>query len=513
MKNRNNILLGIFLAVCSIIILNSKAYAADPSITRYGGHDRYETSVEVSKNNFTSSGNVIIASGQDFADALCASSLAGKYEAPILTTAKDKLRDSVVSEIKRLGAKSAVIVGGDGVVSDAVKLQLQNMGISVKRIGGHDRYETSIDIAKEVGGSSEIALASGESFADALSIAPVAAAKGIPILLTSKDGMTSSVKKYIDENKAGKTFYVIGGEGVISNYTASYTGNYTRLGGKNRYETNTAVINKFISNGYMSMNTVYIASGADFPDALSASAAAAQGNSPVVLADAGSKVQQSIIKTNISSVSSVKVVGGIGAVSNAIVKNLVNGKTITVTLDAGHGGYDSGAVGPSGTMEKNITLAIVLKTGRILSQSGINVVYTRTNDNVSWPSDVNQDLQARCNISDNANSDYFVSVHMNSAEASQARGTESYYYSSSTDGKQLAQDIQKSLVESIGLTDRGIKTANYYVIKYTKAPAVLIEVGFISNPQEEKLLNDDSFQNKAAGGIAEGIMEKINQDN
>lgn len=519
MNLRKNSIFVLLIFLCSIFIFGSKAYAASPDISRTGGQDRYDTSVKISRANFTNSNYVIIASGENFPDALCASPLAKKYNAPILITEKNELRDDAISEIKRLGAENALIVGGEGAVSSNVENKLRNMGISVSRFSGQTRYDTSIEVAKNIGTGNGYVLTSGQNFPDALSVASIAASKQMPIILTETDYIENSVKQFIDNNK-GKTSYIIGGEGAVSSTIANYLGNSKRIFGKNRYETNSAVISEFLSNGYTNMNTVYVASGNGFADALSGSSAAAKTNSPIVLVDNNNLSQQSIVKSNILSVSSIKVIGGIGVVADTVIDSLLNGsrkpvpsKSKTVTLDAGHGGYDSGAVGPTGVLEKNVNLAVTLKIGKILQQNGINVVYTRTSDSVSWSSDINDDLQKRCDISDAAGSDYFVAIHMNSAEAEAARGTETYYYSSSTNGKQLASDIQASLLSAIGLTDRGIKTANYYVIKYTAAPAVLVEVGFISNPQEEQLLNSDSFQNKAAQGIANGILEKINQDN
>ncbi|WP_446898668.1 N-acetylmuramoyl-L-alanine amidase [Clostridium sp. LBM24168] len=512
MSIKRKTIFGLFLFVCFVFIFNFKTYAAGPDITRADGQNRYDTSVNVSKTNFTKSNCVIIASGEDFADALSSTTLAGKNEAPILLSEKSRLRDNTILEIKRLGAKNAIIVGGEGAVSDAVKRQLEGISVSVTRIGGKDRYDTSVQVAKNIGTQNGIAIASGENFADALSMAPISGSKQIPMILTSSKTLSDSAKQYIDQNR-GKSFYIVGGEGAISNSIASYIGNCERLAGVDRYETNTAVINSFLKKGYVNMSTVYVATGSGFSDALSGSAAAAQTDSPVVIVNSNSINQQSMIKTNISSVKSIKIIGGIGVVSDAMVQRLINGKNIVVTLDPGHGGYDPGAIGPGGSMEKNLTLSIALKIGKILQQNGISVTYTRTSDKVSWPSNVSEDLQKRCDISDAAGSDYFVSIHMNSAEASSASGTETYYYSSSENGKELAQYIQSSLVQAIGSTDRGIRTANYYVIKNTAAPAVLVEVGFISNPQEEKLLNSDDFQKKVATGIANGIMKKIQQDN
>lgn len=201
-------------------------------------------------------------------------------------------------------------------------------------------------------------------------------------------------------------------------------------------------------------------------------------------------------------------------IMNFTIKNAVTpipqpAKTYTIVVDPGHGGYDSGAVGPAGIKEKDVTLAIGLKVGAILAKNNVNVIYTRTSDNVSWPADVNKDLQARCDIANNANADLFISIHMNSYDDASVNGTETYYFPGSTKGQALAQSIQSQLVSALGTTDRGIKTASYYVLKYTNAPAVLTEVGFISNPTEEQELNDNSFQDEAAQAIADGILKYI----
>ncbi|MCH3964768.1 MAG: cell wall-binding repeat-containing protein [Clostridium sp.] len=511
MNTGKKIIFALLGIVCLVFIFSFRAYAAQADTARYEGKDRYDTAVNVSRENFTHADCVIVVSGEDFADALSSTALAGKNKAPILLSQKNRLDDDVISEIERLGAKNAIIVGGEGAISNAVRNQLEKINVLVTRIGGHDRYDTSVQVAKSIGISNGIAIASGENFADALSMAPVAGARQIPIILTSSKTLSDSAKQFIDQNR-GKRLYIIGGEGAVSSSIEGYIGDCERFAGINRYETNTAVIKAFLNKGYINMDTVYVASGSGFPDALSGSAAAAQTSSPIVIVNNNSINQQNIVKSNISSVTSIKIIGGKGAVSDAAVQRLINGTNIVVTLDPGHGGYDPGAVGYGGTMEKNITLPVALKIGKIIQQSGINVVYTRTSDRVSWPSNVSEDLQKRCEISDAAGSDYFVSIHMNSAGA-EARGTETYYYSSSKEGRELAQYIQSSLVQAIASVDRGIKTANYYVIKNTAAPAVLVEVGFISNPQEERLLNSDDFQNKVASGIAKGIVQKIQQDN
>ncbi|AVQ40668.1 hypothetical protein C7M56_13145 [Clostridium botulinum] len=177
----------------------------------------------------------------------------------------------------------------------------------------------------------------------------------------------------------------------------------------------------------------------------------------------------------------------------------------TVIVDAGHGGYDSGAVGPTGVKEKDITLKVALKLGNILENNGVKVIYTRTSDNVSWPSNESQDLAARVAIANSNNTDLYVSIHANSFNGS-ANGTETYYYSGSAKGKEAAEAVQKELVNAIGLYNRGTKTAGYYVLKNTISPSILVELGFIDNRNEEILLNSDWFQQKCAEAIAKGIL-------
>ncbi|WP_411682484.1 cell wall-binding repeat-containing protein [Clostridium thailandense] len=506
MFSRRNFLL-IFLAILFIVFLpNIKAVAA-PSTQRLGGNDRYETAVKVSQNMWSSSQYVVLVSGKDFPDALSSATLAKKYNAPILLIEGTNIGTIIKNEILRIGVKNAIIVGGTGVISTKVDSQLQSMGIKSTRVQGKDRYETSLAVAKLIGTDNGIVLASGENFPDAVSVAPIAAAKQMPILLTPKDKLPDETYQVINNSKVSK-LYIVGGTGAISNSAISKLANYKRLSGQDRYETNSAIINEFISN--INFSTVYVANGEGFADALSGSAAAAKTSSPVILVHNSNSSQQSIVRNNIKSVHNIDVLGGEAVLPLRIVQNLINDSVI-IAVDAGHGGYDSGAVGPNGTYEKNVTLQIALKLGKILEENNMNVVYTRTSDNVSWPSEVGKDLQTRCDISDNAGADYFVAIHANSAENPAARGIETYYCNGSEKGAKLAGTIQQELISLTGLLDRGIKTANYYVLKNTVAPSVLVEVGFISNPTEENLLSTDSFQNKLAQAIANGIIKTVRQ--
>ena len=188
---------------------------------------------------------------------------------------------------------------------------------------------------------------------------------------------------------------------------------------------------------------------------------------------------------------------------------LSNVKNKVITIDRGHGGSDSGAIGPNGYTEKEGAFAISQKVASILNQSGAKVVMTRDSDvDVYGPNaSARNELQARVDVGNNANSDIFVSIHCNAFVNPAANGTQTFYYGSSYQGQRLAQSIQEKMIEANGLRDRGISTCNFYVVKHSYMPAVLIETAFITNYDEEALLSDDEWQTTMAKAIAEGINE------
>ncbi|WMJ79825.1 N-acetylmuramoyl-L-alanine amidase [Clostridium sp. MB40-C1] len=182
-----------------------------------------------------------------------------------------------------------------------------------------------------------------------------------------------------------------------------------------------------------------------------------------------------------------------------------------ICIDPGHGGYDSGTIGYSGTKEKDIALQVSLKVGQLLEKNGIDVVYTRTSDNVPWPPIKEIELKMRCDISNKAKANYFVSIHANSVDGSPSTsGIETLYGSNRTDGIPLAKNIQREMVAATGGRDRGIKERNnIYVVKWPDAPPALVELEFTSNPQKEKLLKTSEYQQKCAEAIVRGIMKTL----
>ena len=168
-----------------------------------------------------------------------------------------------------------------------------------------------------------------------------------------------------------------------------------------------------------------------------------------------------------------------------------------VVLDAGHGGKDVGAIGASGSYEKNLVFAVTQLVKEQLEDQGFNVIMTRSGDQYL-------SLEERVSIANQTNAFAFVSIHANTAASSQAAGLEVYTKRSSD--HTFAQIMLNSILAQTGQNNRGDREADFYVIKYTVMPAVLIETGFISNPQEEQFLWTEANQKRIAQGIVNGIV-------
>ncbi len=188
-----------------------------------------------------------------------------------------------------------------------------------------------------------------------------------------------------------------------------------------------------------------------------------------------------------------------------VQKNMEN---VTVVLDPGHGGSDPGAVGGNGTYESHVNLEAAFKTKAYLESMGAKVIMTRE-------SDVYRTLDERPALANENGADVFVSIHSNASANRTPGGTSTHYITSSKvyngdqnlykSSMQLAQNIQNKLVGALGLTDRGIESNNFAVLRGSHMPAVLVEMAFISNYNEEALLNTDSFRDKVGLSIAQGI--------
>ena len=181
-----------------------------------------------------------------------------------------------------------------------------------------------------------------------------------------------------------------------------------------------------------------------------------------------------------------------------------------IALDAGHGGSDTGAIGPTGVTEKGVTLRVAKALQKLLQAEGATVLMTRTTDTEVSPKKANasdvEELQARCDVGNEGNADIFISLHMDSFTNSTPSGTTGYYYTKGSRASQrLAQYVSEGVVTALGTGNRGTKSCNFYVVKHTDMPATLVEMAFISNDKEEKLMNSEAGINRAAEGILNGL--------
>ena len=280
--------------------------------TRVAGADRIQTAVEVSKKYYESADTVIVANYEQFADSLSASALSKQLKAPILLVQKDKLDSVVAQEIKRLGAKNVIVIGGEKSV-DKTKNSLSQY--NVRTIAGANRYETSAKIAQEViklTGTKKAVIASGEVFADALTVAPLANKNNMPILLVQPNNIpkaTQEVLKQIEE------VIIVGGEKTISKEVENKLPNPTRIAGANRYET----AKKIYEYGFKDRKEVNIANGTVPADSLVIGSI----DCPILLAESNEIPEATKQAFQESKFEKVNVFGGENSISESVVKELI----------------------------------------------------------------------------------------------------------------------------------------------------------------------------------------------
>ncbi|EXF27141.1 N-acetylmuramoyl-L-alanine amidase [Finegoldia magna ALB8] len=280
--------------------------------TRVAGADRINTAVEVSKKYYKSAETVIIANYEKFADSLSASALSKALKAPILLVKKDQLDSVVAQEIKRLGAKNVVVIGGEQSVDEA-KNSLSKY--NVQTIDGSDRYETSAKIAQEIikrTGTTQAVIASGETFADALTVAPLANKNNMPILLVQPNNIPKATQEVL---KQIKNTIIVGGEKTISNQVANKLPNATRIAGANRYET----AKKIYEYGFKDRTEVNIANGTNFADSLVIGSI----DCPILLAESNEVPESTKQAIKDSKFEKVNVFGGENSIDESVVKELI----------------------------------------------------------------------------------------------------------------------------------------------------------------------------------------------
>ena len=190
---------------------------------------------------------------------------------------------------------------------------------------------------------------------------------------------------------------------------------------------------------------------------------------------------------------------------------------VCIVVDPGHGGNDPGKVGVTGVLEKDINLQVAVMLGEYLEKKGIDVLLTRETDislaEEGASSTQVSDLKNRVEIIEKASPEMAVSIHQNSYTDSSVSGAQVFYYGQSTEGQRLAEAVQAGLIEILDSSNKREAKANesYYILKRTSVPTVIVECGFLSNPEEESLLQDEEYQNKIVEAIYQGIQTYLDE--
>ena len=289
------------------------------NVSRLSGDNRYGTAVEASQKGWESSDVAILARGDDYADALAGVPLAKMHDAPLLLTQSDRLTAVTQEELERLGVSTVYVLGGTTAINDDVKSALEEMDIEVTRISGGNRAETAVAIAEELIGDSNVdqaVVVNGYNFPDALSVASYAAIEGLPILITQEDTLSKATAEALTELGITETL-VIGGSVAISDEVVKELPDATRISGDNRIETALEVAKYF----GLDSDHYYVATGYEFPDALSGAALAAKEETGILLVGQSviDEMSDFVAENNIDSLT---VLGGTVVVSDEVFSEL-----------------------------------------------------------------------------------------------------------------------------------------------------------------------------------------------
>lgn len=296
-----------------------------PDTVQIAGSTRLQTAIEVSKFGWDDADSVVIATARQFPDALVGGPLASLLDAPILLTEPGYLPSGVAAEIRRLGASSAVVLGGQSAISADVVDDLAALGISrtqIVRIGGTDRYDTARLVAHRVcegtGLGERAAVAVGTNYPDALSVSVLASRLGMPILLTRGDTLSPAAAEVLDTFGTTETL-IAGGEAAISSAVAAKLPSPVRIGGADRYETAT-LLGEYATRFGLGFENLFVATGRNFPDALAVGPLAAKTNGTLVLAsrDTLPAATGEFVSSHCSSIETIHYVGGQAAIGLAV---------------------------------------------------------------------------------------------------------------------------------------------------------------------------------------------------
>jgi putative cell wall-binding protein len=298
-------------------------------VRRIGGATRYGTGAAISASVAGRRSTVIIATGENFPDALTASGLAGCLDAPVLLVRKSRIPPETASEIRRLRAKRAIICGGTPAVSDAVAKKLRGMGLSVERLAGKTRYETAVAVSKRIqklnGGTGRVFIARGTVFSDALIVAPLAYATRAPILLSGSGTLYPSTAYRLTAARYSSATLIGGGlSSRVESGVRERVRSVGRWAGANQYDTAVQVAANSALEGSLSWGYVGIARGDIFPDALCGGALCGKKAGVILLTPSKSLYPgvANALQAHMSDVARCEIYGSDKAVAAAVFNQI-----------------------------------------------------------------------------------------------------------------------------------------------------------------------------------------------
>ena len=186
-------------------------------------------------------------------------------------------------------------------------------------------------------------------------------------------------------------------------------------------------------------------------------------------------------------------------------------KKVTIVVDPGHGGEDPGKVGSNDVLEKDLNLQIAKKVIKLLKKEGIQVVTTREDDNV--PTAKREDLEQRIKLINETKPTLTVCIHQNSFPEASVKGAQVFYYTPSEEGREVAQIVQEELRLVDSENQREIKAnETYYMLKNTEVPTIIVECGFLTNPEEAEKLTNEDYQDQIAKAVCDGIIKWLEKE-
>lgn len=316
--------------------------AADGNVVRIGESDRYATAAKIATTNWNNPKDVILVCGEGYADAVSASVLSKQLDAPIVMTNSSSLNENAKNALNTLKPQNIYVIGGYSSISENIRNYLKNANYNVIELSGKNRYETNAAVAKQLVKLGmkvdKVMLVSGEGFSDALSVAPIAAAKGEILLLgTNNSSEMKSIFDFVKANNSEVT--VIGTSNSINDNIYSELKAVDRInGGSNRFQTNLNVLKKF--KGDLKNDKIFIANASSedgYADALVGSSLAGKYASNLILVDGenDSATADAInyIKDNIASTADLNVIGGTGVISDNLVNKIKSNNQQPLPVD------------------------------------------------------------------------------------------------------------------------------------------------------------------------------------